>query len=273
MEPTTVLIPVGPNLDDQRAIASLGSLGTARHADLLKLLIVVHPDSKHLVELVRANGLHEQFGSLEFLHTPSKLAAALNEGLAATKTRLVARFDIDDETRPHRFEQQWAAFGRHPETDILGGWARGVSSTGERIEIRKPRRQDVQRYAVRMCPIIHPTVMMKVAPVLALGGYDVRREGIEDYDLWVRALKAGLVMDNLQEPLIEYNVDNSLENRRGSFRYAWENVRVRLKVAQGVRQQCEALAFGVSKALPSRWYRSAYRHAQKNQGRVFVRSK
>jgi len=61
--------------------------------------------------------------------------------------------------------------------------------------------------------LIHPTVMMRREPLLAVGGYRPLFDGAEDYDLWLR-LSAITELDNLAQPwLLCRRHDNQVSTR------------------------------------------------------------
>jgi hypothetical protein len=72
-------------------------------------------------------------------------------------------------------------------------------------------------------PLVHPSVMMRTAALLGLGGY---REfpGPEDYDLWLRALRGGLRFAKLPDALLGWR-DSPGRLTRTDPRYAEDRFR------------------------------------------------
>ncbi len=65
------------------------------------------------------------------------------------------------------------------------------------------------------CPLIHPTVTFKRDKILFAGNYQhqaSRRQ--EDYELWFRCLKVGLVFANLPDVLIYYRFTSKSQQKQ-----------------------------------------------------------
>lgn len=146
------------------------------------------------------------------------LGRALAAGMHLCTEPYVARMDADDIAYPERFEVQAAYLEAHPSVDVLGSAIEefdGASMT--RIK-RIPGGAALRAYAKYRCPVNHMTVMMRRDAVLSAGNYR-HYPGLEDYELWSRALAAGLVFDNLQQPLVHARVDAAFYDRRGGADY------------------------------------------------------
>lgn len=120
--------------------------------------------------------------------------------------------------RPDRFARQLAAFAA-ARVDVLGGWALEIDAAGVPGRVRRmPLGHAEILDSLWACPLIHPTVMFRREPILALGGYrtDLRRS---EGDLWFRCAKAGLRFANLPEVLIRHRFDAS-SHLRHAFRDA-----------------------------------------------------
>lgn len=137
------------------------------------------------------------------------LISALNAGLAALDTPLVARLDADDVAHPERLERQWRWMEAHPETDllgcryeILGSRPPGAGSVAYREwQNALLSDADIRRNLYIESPFAHPTVMFRRTAVTALGGY--RDAGFpEDYDLWLRMARAGCRFARLADTLV-----------------------------------------------------------------------
>jgi glycosyltransferase involved in cell wall biosynthesis len=129
---------------------------------------------------------------------PRGLVAALAAGLAACRAPLVARMDADDVMHRDRLRVQTEALdaapglfavGTHvrvfPRRNLAAGW-RAYERWLNGID--SPAR--VRAEAFVECPVVHPTLMMRRAPLVTLGYRDVGWP--EDYDLVLRALARGL---------------------------------------------------------------------------------
>jgi len=147
------------------------------------------------------------------------LGVALNFGLEHCEHELVARMDADDISVATRFEQQLDFLRNHPEISVVGGNIVEFdehSTLGARAVAQEPR--DVIRMARQRNPVNHVTVMFRKTDVLAAGGY---RDfpTYEDYDLWIRMIRASFLIFNLSSELVFVRAGNDMANRRRGFQY------------------------------------------------------
>ena len=142
------------------------------------------------------------------------LGIALRAGLADVDTEYVARLDSDDAAFPERLEKQLAFMAAHPEISVLGTAMQefdGDSFGGVR---RLPENNDaIARYVKINSPMNHPSVLMRVADIRAVGGYRPMHN-MEDYDLWARLIAGGKKLHNLPEPLTYFRVNDAQLKRR-----------------------------------------------------------
>jgi glycosyltransferase involved in cell wall biosynthesis len=137
------------------------------------------------------------------------LVPALNAGLAALETPLVARLDADDIALPRRLELQSAWMREHPETtvlgcgyDILSDSEPGAGSILYRDWQNSLLTDDsIRREMFVESPLVHPTVTFRREAVVRLGGY--RDAGwAEDYDLWLRLAANGARFAKIPDLLV-----------------------------------------------------------------------
>jgi GT2 family glycosyltransferase len=147
--------------------------------------------------------------------------ACRNELLQLARTSIVACADADDICLPDRLETQLATMERESDLWILGTAVISVDAKGAR---RKRWRMPTGSAAVgaeleRRCCIAHPSCMMRVKHILAIGGYRAAYECAEDYDLFLRASELGKV-DNLSMVGVLYRQHRASVSRRRSLRQA-----------------------------------------------------
>jgi GT2 family glycosyltransferase len=139
------------------------------------------------------------------------LVVRLNEMLHQARGDLIARMDADDVALPERFARQVEFLRSHPEVDVVGGAQEHISAKGYHLFIyHEPlEHQEIQESALAgICPICHPSVMMRRNAVLAVGGYRAEHWPTEDFDLWLRMGERGLLA-NLPEVITRYRVHES----------------------------------------------------------------
>jgi glycosyltransferase involved in cell wall biosynthesis len=133
------------------------------------------------------------------------LGGALSMGLRECKNELVARFDTDDLANPERLSLQLNFMKSHPHVDILGSWATDIDSSGNETRLRKaPLGHDNIVKNLWASPMIHPSVMFRRSKIIAAGNYSHQHPRHEDYELWFRCARMGLIFDNLPLTLIKY---------------------------------------------------------------------
>jgi glycosyltransferase involved in cell wall biosynthesis len=153
------------------------------------------------------------------------LADALNAGLEAADTLWVARMDADDVAEPDRLEKQLRAV-QQDDLDVVGGAMWEFQEDPERCSnLRRVPESHVEivRALRSVNPMNHPTVMMRRAAVIDVGGYPTL-EGMEDYLLWARLAAAGAQFANLPDPLVRFRADREFFKRRadpGAVKAEW----------------------------------------------------
>jgi len=149
------------------------------------------------------------------------LVPALEAGLAAAKGSLIARLDADDVCAPERLARQRAHLDAHPEVGLVasrvrfGGDGRRAAGFARYVEWTNGllTHEDIAVARFVESPLVHPSVMFRRSLVERCGGY---RGGDfpEDYELWLRWLEAGVRMEKLAEPLLDWNDSPARLSRR-----------------------------------------------------------
>lgn len=138
--------------------------------------------------------------------TNSGLVSALNHGIDLASAPLIARMDADDICFPERLARQVERFTAKEELAVLGSFIRIIDAGGNflRIGDYPVSRAEVLAFIERGSPLAHPSVMMRKEAISAVGGYRAQYRHAEDYDLWLRMVDAGYVIENLPQPLLSY---------------------------------------------------------------------
>lgn len=169
-------------------------------------------------------------------------AYAFQAGVEQAHHDVIARLDSDDAAAPERFAVQFSTLVASPQITALGTALMEVHNSAITTlpaprweEVTRasmdawhnlpqslrtlPRTHDqLRRYVAINSPLNHPSVMVRKAPVLEVGGYVPAGQTpvpfMEDYDLWARLLAAGRVLHNLEEPLTFFRTSDAMFERR-----------------------------------------------------------
>jgi Glycosyl transferase family 2 len=168
---------------------------------------------------------------LRVVETPPRgLVPALNRALAEARAPLVARMDADDVAHPARLALQVERLERDPAVDVLGCRVEAIAADGGAVPAGMAayvawqntllEHEAIRRARFVESPLVHPSVAMRRTALVSLRGY---REfaGPEDYELWLRALDAGLRFAKLAETLLQWR-DGPRRLTRADPRYTAE---------------------------------------------------
>lgn len=134
------------------------------------------------------------------------IVPALQRGLAAARADLIARMDADDIAAPERLHRQVAVLA-DPAVALVGSACEIVDRDNRLLRVQRYPASPaaIRRELVDRNCIAHPTVVMRRAAVMAVGGYRAPFAHCEDYDLWLR-LSEHHDLVNLEEPLLRYRL-------------------------------------------------------------------
>ena len=155
------------------------------------------------------------------LETNRGLGPALEIGINACKNEFIARMDSDDYSCPTRIEKEFEIFKKYPELGLVGTNVKEFEGSIDNVicDVILPENHDqIYSFSKKRCPFRHPSLLYKKSEVLKAGNY---REFYlcEDYDIYVRMLRAGCKCYNIQEPLVFMRVSKDFYKRRGGFKY------------------------------------------------------
>ncbi len=164
---------------------------------------------------------------LRALHLPhGGIAAALNAGLDAARGAYMARMDADDAAHPQRLALQAAHLFDNPRIDLsatcvaFGGDRQTAYGFAHFVDWQNAllSPEQISRARFRDTPVCHPSVMFRRQCVDQWGAY---RHGnfAEDWEIWLRWLDSGAVMDKLPQRMLVWN-DAPTRATRADQRYA-----------------------------------------------------
>jgi glycosyltransferase involved in cell wall biosynthesis len=162
------------------------------------LLVIDDGSSDHTPQIVREMAADDaRITLLEQDH--AGLCAALNRGLQAAQTPVIARLDSDDLWAPEHLEKQLAFWSEHPEIPVLGTWGSRINARSERVSRLIVGPSSLSEYEQQMAEgtpifLIHSSVLAKRQVLLDNGGYQSSDYPAEDIHLWTRIAKSKPVM-------------------------------------------------------------------------------
>lgn len=168
------------------------------------------------------------------------LAHALNISILNSSSKYYARMDSDDIAHPERFSKQIDFLEHNLDIDILGTWAfvfeDEIPSQNCSIRIMPVRNHEIHELFHYQNPLIHPSVMFRRSVFAKTGLYNIKFRSECDLELWARALKLGVGISNLCEPLLYYRNTGVVARRSAALgqqikaRYRYNTISLKLNI-------------------------------------------
>ena len=152
-------------------------------------------------------------GRLRVVHLPhGGIVAALNAGLAAARGLFIARMDADDTAHPQRLALQAAHLWGNGDLTLsaslaaFGGDRTSAYGFAHFVDWQNSllSPEDIRRNRFRDTPVCHPTTMFRREAIDRWGPY-ADGDFAEDWELWLRWLHKGALMEKLPQTLLVWN--------------------------------------------------------------------
>lgn len=145
-----------------------------------------------------------------FTHKNQGIVRSLNALAMHAKSDLIARIDADDIAYPKRLEVQYKYMKSHPQTVLLGTPCIVFRDDSPKTGISDAFAEDtINRWFLTFnCAFTHSSVVFQKKVFVACGGYWEGEYPAEDYGLWIRMKKFGLI-ENLGNVLCRYRMNVS----------------------------------------------------------------
>lgn len=128
------------------------------------------------------------------------LPAARNAGMRAARGRYLVPLDADDEITPAFLTETVDALDRHPAAAYAHTWTR-LFGNQNLVWIDRP----FNPYQLLLSTSVVGCALIRAEAWRRVGGYDTgRRQGNEDWDLWIRFLEDGWGQVEVPRPLFRY---------------------------------------------------------------------
>jgi glycosyltransferase involved in cell wall biosynthesis len=156
-------------------------------------------DPESLAILDKYRGLNERIRVVDHLHNKG-LPAARNTGARTARTEYLLYLDSDDLLEPTAAEKWLWFLESYPQYSFVGSYLVGFEANPYLWQSGfQDREANLKRNQ------INQTSLIRKAVVEAVGGYDESmRQGLEDWDFWVRCAAQGYWGDSLPEYLHWY---------------------------------------------------------------------
>lgn len=191
--------------EEQYLYAALNSILKNRFDDF-ELIVVDDASTDKTLSILYS--FETRFRALRIIKFEKRkgLAFALNHAIDKTNSNLIMRMDGDDLMSADRILCQYEYMKANPEVDILGSNVELIDDENKVIgKTNVPLdHHDICSKLYIDNVFAHPSITFRKASIVALGGYDVKLKRSQDYDLWRRALVAGLTFANTYDCLLKY---------------------------------------------------------------------
>ena len=156
----------------------------------------------------------KQFGTLVhyFRQENQGLAGARNTGIRRARGSLIAMLDSDDLWLPKFLEKMMGLVTQHPEAVVYYCSARCIDTEGRELHqvLGAPVGNPDNLYQVllRANYLIPSTIIMRYSIVVDAGLFDVGFRRLQDWELWIRLMKASHQFCGLTDVLVNYRIHN-----------------------------------------------------------------
>lgn len=113
------------------------------------------------------------------------------DALAQRGFRYAARIDAGDRSVPQRLAKQRMFMELHPQVAGLGMWTQVVTREGKPLFMLTPPAEPnaIRRLRFFRSCLAHPSMMLRIDAVRAVGNYRAQYRSAEDLDLFVRLME------------------------------------------------------------------------------------
>ena len=134
------------------------------------------------------------------------LARSLNIGIKKSKGKYIARIDADDICYESRLKKQFTFMEENPAVDLVGSSVDVIDESGSitTSKIQIASFEDIYEKRYSLSPVLHITFFGKKTFFETNNGYRENFVFAQDYDLVLRGLDSGAIIQNMEEKLVKY---------------------------------------------------------------------
>jgi glycosyltransferase involved in cell wall biosynthesis len=143
------------------------------------------------------------------------ISNALNTGITTSNSNLIARIDADDVMDSERLKVQFREMQLNNRVSCMGSQLKIVNESGDLLRYTNfpTSSREISEMMKLRNVVAHPSVLFRKEAVTRVGSYRSFFDGAEDYDLWLRLLRSGEIM-NLKQPLTSYRIHPTQETAK-----------------------------------------------------------
>ncbi|MDP9194193.1 MAG: glycosyltransferase [Acidobacteriota bacterium] len=143
---------------------------------------------------------------------PTGLPQQHNRAVSEARGELIARFDADDLSEPHRLARQAELMTQHADVGVIASFIQIIDESDREVGVRTypTEHAAIVRAMHRYNPISGSNAMFRRRVVDAVGGWREDSElPAQDYEWYSRVARAGFRFAIVPEPLIRYRIHPS----------------------------------------------------------------
>jgi len=220
LAPVSIVLNIWKGDEPSSLTRSVNSITKQNHIPDEVIVVVDGRIDRDLEEVI-TKFVEKSDISVKLIHLPTTagLWNARNHGISVAKNELIALHDADDVMHPDRLGAQTKKI-LADKVDVLGSPVFEFDSdTGKILGLRHlGAGKSFIKKMLQQNIVNHSSVMLRRSAVMSVGGY--RSVFLaEDYDLWLRLLKAGFKFSTTESVLQAFSVDKNLMKRRGGIKF------------------------------------------------------
>lgn len=219
--PISCICSIYINTDLKELIIAIDSLLMQEYTPNEIVIIVDGIIKKNIKPFLDFIADNKSLFKIYYLKRNIGLGLALNYGIKKCRNKLIARFDSDDINLEDRLKIQYDMLIKNPEVSVIGSDILEFNNFNEDLIIKRMRYNFKNRFRSYMIrnPLNHPTVLFRKADIIKVGLYKDMKF-FEDYELWLRCIKSGLKINNINKPLVAMKRESYFSRRKG-LKYAF----------------------------------------------------
>ncbi len=147
--------------------------------------------------------------------------------LVSSDAKYIAVLDSDDLAEPTRLETQVRFLENNSDISLVGTAVTIINENGEAQGLRTypETHREILKKIMVFDPFAQPSVLMRKSSLMLVGLYDEELARCQDYDLFIRFVKAGFTTANLKEPLTKFRIHSNqgkYQNIRKAFMHSFK---------------------------------------------------